>query len=153
MGGEMYRWHSVELLIIKAKLFRAMSSSQERMARDKRITDKMKTTALGVAYLLVGVRFFYSLATDSVQLLTAVLPGVVGLILLSLAIIIRREGLITPENRVISVFVLLAMGLLFGLYEFTTLSLEIVFGIVFILGVIFPHLLLQYSGSSEILSQ
>lgn len=111
----------------------------------------MKITALGLAYLLVGIGLFYSLATDSIQLFSAVLVGILGLILLSLFIIIRREGLVTAENKVISVFVLLAMGLLFGLYEFTALSSEIVFGIVFVVGVIVPHLLFQYTpyGTSE----
>ena len=115
------------------------------MKQDKSVTDKMKITALGLAYLLVGVGFFISLATNSIQLFTAVAVGILGLVIVSLVIIIRREGLVTTENKVISVFVLLAMGLLFGLYEFTTLSSEVVFGIVFIVGVIVPHLLLQYT--------
>jgi hypothetical protein len=67
------------------------------------------------------------------------------LIFLSLGIIIRREWLVTAENKVISGFALLAMGLLFGLPEYITLSSEIVFGTVFITGVIVPHLLLQYT--------
>jgi len=122
-----------------------MGSSQGEMKQDKSVTDKMKITALGLAYLLVGVGFFISLATNSIQLFTAVAVGILGLVIVSLVIIIRREGLVTTENKVISVFVLLAMGLLFGLYEFTTLSSEVVFGIVFIVGVIVPHLLLQYT--------
>lgn len=128
-----------------------MSSSQERIERNKRVTDKIKVTALGLAYLLVGVGFFYSLTTDSIQLFTAVLVGILGLILVSLVIIIRREGLVTDENKVISMFVLSAMGLLFGLSEFTALSSEIVFGVVFIVGVVVPHLLLQYThyGTTE----
>ena len=123
-----------------------MSDSQRERKENRSITDKMKVAALGLAYLLVGVGFFYSLTTDSIQLLTAVLVGVLGLIVLSLGIIIRREGLVTAENKVIGVFVLVAMGLLFGLIEYTTLSSEVVFGIVFVIGVIVPHLLLQYTG-------
>ena len=128
-----------------------MCSSQGEIKQDRSVTDKMKITALGLAYLLVGVGFFVSLATDSIQLFTAVAVGILGLIIVSLVIIIRREGLVTAENKVISVFVLLAMGLLFALHEFTTLSSEIVFGIVFIVGVIVPHLLLQYTnyGTTE----
>ncbi|THE63162.1 hypothetical protein D8Y22_19435 [Salinadaptatus halalkaliphilus] len=115
------------------------------MKQDRSVTDKMKITAIGLAYLLVGGGFFISLATDSIQLFTAVAVGILGLLIISLVIIIRREGLVTAENKVIGVFVLLAMGLLFGLSALTTLSSEIVFGIVFIVGIIVPHLLFQYT--------
>jgi hypothetical protein len=53
-----------------------MSGSQGKTKKDRNTTDKMKITALGLAYLLVGVGFFYSLATDSIQLFTAVLVGI-----------------------------------------------------------------------------
>ncbi|MFC7231460.1 hypothetical protein ACFQMM_08680 [Saliphagus sp. GCM10025308] len=101
--------------------------------------------ALGLSYVAVGIALFYALATDSIELVTAVLVGVLGLLLLSLYVVIRREGLVTAENKLIGTFVLVAMGLLFGLYEFTALSSEVVFGIVFVVGVIVPHLLLKYT--------
>ncbi|USZ71590.1 hypothetical protein [Natronosalvus halobius] len=101
--------------------------------------------ALGLSYVAVGIALFYALATDSIELVTAVLVGVLGLLLLSLYIVVRREGLVTAENRLIGTFVLVAMGLLYGLYEFTSLSSEAVFGIVFVVGVIVPHLLLEYT--------
>ncbi|GGJ17865.1 hypothetical protein GCM10008995_29460 [Halobellus salinus] len=37
------------------------------------------------------------------------------------------------------------MALLFGLFEFTDLPVEIVYGIVFGVGVVIPGLLLQYT--------
>lgn len=104
-----------------------------------------KYAVLGLAYLLVGIGFFDGLLTDSIRLLTAVLAGVLGLILLSLVIITRQEGLVTAENKLIGTFVLVAMGLLFGLYEYTQFPSEIVFGLVFLVGVIVPHLLLEYT--------
>lgn len=51
----------------------------------------------------------------------------------------------TAENKLIGIFVLVAMGLLFGLLEFTNLPSEIVYGIVFGVGVVVPGLLLQYT--------
>ncbi|MFC7213371.1 hypothetical protein ACFQO4_04650 [Saliphagus sp. GCM10025334] len=107
--------------------------------------------ALGLSYVAVGIALFYGLATNSIELVMAVLVGVVGLLLLSLYIVVRREGLVTAENRLIGTFVLVAMGLLYGLYEFTALSSEVVFAIVFVVGVILPHLLLEHTdyGTTE----
>jgi hypothetical protein len=104
-----------------------------------------KLAVLGMAYLLVGAGLLYSLLTDWIELFTAVLVGILGLTVLSLVIIVRREGLITAENKLIGGFVLVAMGLLFGLNMFTDLRSEIVFGIVFVVGVVIPHLLIHHT--------
>jgi len=106
---------------------------------------RASNAALGIAYLLVGIGLAYSLAVNSIGLFAAVLVGVLGLVVLSLAILVRREGLITAENKLIGAFVLLAMALLFGLHELTALPSEIVFGVVFAVGVVVPHLLLDYT--------
>lgn len=105
-------------------------------------------SALGAAYVVVGVGLFYSLATNSIRLFTAVLLGVLGLIGLSLALIVRHEGLVTAENKLIAAFVLAAMGLLFGLTAFTDLSSELVFGVVFVVGVLVPHLLVSETDAA-----
>lgn len=99
-------------------------------------------SALGAAYVVVvGLGLFYSLATDSIRLFTAVLVGVVGLIGLSLALVVSHEGLVTAENKLVAAFVLAAMGLLFGLTALTDLPSELVFGVVFVVGVLVPHVL------------
>ena len=111
----------------------------------------MKNTLLGLAYLFVGIGLFYSLLTDSIELFSVILIAILGLLFLSLFIIVRREGLVTTENKVIGVFVLMAMVNLFGLYEFTDFSSEIIFSIVFVVGVMIPHVLIHYTsyGSSK----
>ncbi|MFT4920906.1 MAG: hypothetical protein ACI8XM_000097 [Haloarculaceae archaeon] len=101
--------------------------------------------ALAVAYVAVGFGLFYSLATESIDLFSGVLVAIVVLVGISLYILYRREGLLTAENRLIGIFVLLAMGLLFGLLEFTDLPSEIVYGVVFGVGVVVPGFLLQYT--------
>ncbi|WP_336325292.1 hypothetical protein [Halovenus sp. HT40] len=101
---------------------------------------------LGVAYVVAGVALFAGLLTDSFGLSAAVLGSLLLLIVLSLGTIIRREGLITPENKVIGGCVLAAMGLLFGCSQYTEFSRELIFGVVFLVGVIVPHLLVQYLG-------
>ncbi|WP_049925911.1 hypothetical protein [Halopiger goleimassiliensis] len=109
-----------------------------------------KLAIFGVAHVLVGIGFFYGLVTDSITLLTAVLVGVLGFVLLSLAIVVRREGLITPENKLIGGFVLVAIVLLFGLETITDLPSEVVFGIVFVVGVVLPHLVLEYTDYGQL---
>lgn len=122
-----------------------MSASEVGSNDDGLLGSEASTAALGVAYLLVGVGLAYSLAANAVGLFVAVLAGVLGLVVVSLAILVRREGLVTAENRLIGAFVLLAMALLFGLHELTALPSEVVFGVVFAVGVGAPHLLLEYT--------
>jgi len=112
-------------------------------SNDGFLNSQTSAAALGFAYLLVGIGLAYGLVANAIGLLVAVLVGVLGLVVLSLAIIVRREGLVTAENKLIGVFVLLAMALLFGLTELTDLPSEVVFGVVFAVGVVVPHLLLE----------
>ncbi|WP_435073746.1 hypothetical protein [Halorubrum sp. HHNYT27] len=101
--------------------------------------------ALTVAYVAVGLGLFYSLATESIDLFSGVLAAIVVLVGLSLYILYKREGLMTAENRLIGIFILIAMGLLFGLLEFTDLPSDVVYVIVFGVGVVVPGLFLQYT--------
>lgn len=98
---------------------------------------------LGLAYLVVGIGFFAALLTDWVGLLTAVLVAILGLSLVSLLVIVRHEGLRTRENAVIGVFVVLAIALLLLFQAFTDLSNEVIFGVVFAVGIVVPYLLLE----------
>lgn len=102
--------------------------------------------ALGIAYVVAGVGLMAALLTNSLDLIAVALGSLLLLIVLSLGTIIRREGLLTQENGVIGVCVLAAMGLLFGLTQYTDLSQELIFGLVFLVGVIVPHLLVQHLG-------
>ncbi|GAA0678585.1 hypothetical protein ACFQDG_05600 [Natronoarchaeum mannanilyticum] len=122
-----------------------MSDAEAGSNDDRLIGSRAGNAALGIAYLLIGVGLAYSLAVNSIDLFGAVLVGIIGLVALSLAILVRREGLFAPENKLIGIFVLLAMALLFGLSELTELPSEIVFGVVFAVGVVVPHLLLEYT--------
>lgn len=101
---------------------------------------------LGLAYVVAGVGLLVALLSDSLELVTAVLGALLLLIVLSLGTIFRREGLVTPENKLIGGFVLVAMGLLFGLNRATDLASELIFGVVLCVGVIVPHLLIQRLG-------
>ncbi|WP_115863812.1 hypothetical protein [Halorussus litoreus] len=128
-----------------------MTDSESETGDHRSPGGKLGTIALGLAYVSVGVGLVYSLATDSVESLMVVLVGIVALVAISLAVLVRREGLLTAENKLIGVFVLAAMGLLFGLSAYTDLSSEIVFGAVTLVGVVVPHLLLEYTdrGTSD----
>lgn len=100
---------------------------------------------LGAGYLLVGVGLLYSVLTDWYELLVAVLALTVVLIAVSLYVSVRRDGLLTAENKLIGAFVLLAMALFLGLTGFTELAEEVVFAVVFVVGVVVPHVLLEYT--------
>ena len=104
---------------------------------------------LGLAYVVAGVGLLVALLANSLDLITAVLGALVLLIVLSLGTVLRREGLVTPENKVIGVCVLTALGLLFGLGSFTDLPSELIFGVVFLVGVIVPHLLVHRLGYGQ----
>ena len=117
----------------------------ESVDDDQYFGGRRGVVALAVAYVAVGLGLFYSLATESIDLFSGVLVAIVVLVGISLYILYRREGLVTAENKLIGIFVLVAMGLLFGLLEFTNLPSEIVYGIVFGVGVVVPGLLLQYT--------
>jgi len=106
---------------------------------------KIGYVVLGALYVLVGLGLFVSLGTDWIALFTVVLVGILGLVVLSLAVDIRQKGLMTSENKLIGAFVLLAMGLLVLLGGFTDLPSEVVIGVVFLVGVFVPHLLLQFT--------
>ncbi|MFC7113732.1 hypothetical protein ACFQH2_00305 [Natronoarchaeum sp. GCM10025703] len=101
------------------------------------------TTALAISFVLVGVGLLVALTTGSMDLLVAVLVGIVVLVVAGIYITIRREGIVTRENGIIGGCVLLAMVLLFALYEFTALPSEAVFAVVGFVGVIVPHLVLE----------
>ncbi|SDK82566.1 hypothetical protein [Natronorubrum texcoconense] len=109
------------------------------------LTGRVATTALAAGYLLVGIGFWVGLATGLIRLFVAVLAGTVVLVLVSLYIAVKREGLITAENKLIGVFVILGMGLLFGLDEFTALSEGIIYVLVLGVGALVPFLLLTYT--------
>jgi hypothetical protein len=101
---------------------------------------------LGIAYVVAGVGLFAAVLTNSLDLIVAALAATLLLIVLSLGTVLYREGLATPENGVIGVCVLAAMGLLFGLDAYTSLPSEAVFAVVLLVGVIVPHLLVHRLG-------
>lgn len=105
---------------------------------------------LGAGYLLVGVGLLYGLLTDWYELLLAVFALTVVLIAVSLYVSVRREGLLTAENRLIGAFVLLAMALFLGLTGYTDLPETVVFGVVFVVGVVVPHVLLEYTDYGRV---
>ncbi|QSG04160.1 hypothetical protein [Natranaeroarchaeum sulfidigenes] len=110
------------------------------------------TTALAVAFVLVGVGLLVGLTSGSMDVLGATMIGIIVLTVAGIYITIRREGIVTRENRIIGGCVLLAMVLLFALYELTALSSEVVFAVVGFVGVIVPHLLLEhtrYAGEKD----
>ncbi|WP_440763361.1 hypothetical protein [Natronorubrum sp. DTA7] len=109
------------------------------------LTGRVATTALAAGYLLVGIGFWVGLATGWIRLFAAVLAGTAVLVLVSLYIAVRREGLITAENKLIGVFVLIGMGLLFALNAFTDLSEGIIYLLVLGVGALVPYLLLTYT--------
>lgn len=111
--------------------------------------DTVTPLAFALAYALVGLGLFYSLATDSTRLFGAVLVAIVAVMVLSLAFLVLQEGLLTRENGIISTFVLIAMGLLVGLPEFTALASEVVFGAVVLVGAGVPWLVLRYTGVGD----
>lgn len=115
-----------------------VTSPESGTDEDRFFDDTVGPVALGLAYALVGIGLLYSVATGSVESFTAVLVGVLGLVAVSIYIVIERKGVRTAENKAIGIFVLVAMGLLFGLREFTRLSSDVVFGVVFAVGVIVP---------------
>lgn len=100
-------------------------------------------TAFGLASLLVGVGLLYSLVTNSTDLFIGVLLATLVFIAISLYVVFRRDGVLTAENGIIGVFVLVALGLFFGLYEFTALPSVVVIGVVIVVGVVIPNLVLK----------
>lgn len=100
---------------------------------------------LGLAYLVAGLGLFYSLAVDSTELFLVALVGNLALIIISLGVIVRREGVVTAENKLIGTFVLVAMGLLIGLTTFTDLPFEVVIAVVIAVGVVAPSLFRQHT--------
>lgn len=123
-----------------------MVSRESERNKERFFDTRVGLSLLGIAYLLAGLALFYSLLTDSIEVFSVFLVAMLVLIVVSLYILYRREGLVTAENKIIGVFVLLAMGLLFGLHEVTDLPSEVVFGAVFVVGVLVPWALLQYSA-------
>lgn len=95
---------------------------------------------LGLGYLVAGFGLFYSLAVDSTDLFLVALVGNLALFIISLGVIVRREGVITAENKLIGTFVLVAMGLLIGLRTLTDLPFEVVIAVVITVGVVAPGL-------------
>jgi|GEM_PF-1314355 len=110
------------------------------------------TTAQAAAFVLVGVGLLVGLTSGSMDVLGATMIGIIVLTVAGIYITIRREGIVTRENGIIGSCVLLAMVLLFALYELTALSSEVVFAVVGFAGVILPHLLLEhtrYAGEKD----
>jgi hypothetical protein len=95
---------------------------------------------LGGAYLLVGVLFAGSLVSGSLVLFGVFLLTTVGVMLVSIAVLFREEGVFTAENRRIAVFVLAALVLFAVLQTSTDLPPEVVFVVAMVVGTI-PTLL------------
>lgn len=110
---------------------------------------RRSATALGLAYLLVGIGLLASFAVDSTEFFIVVLLAILAVTAVSLLIIIRVEGVVTRDNAVIGGFVLLSLGLLFGFYGYTGLPSEVVFAIVIVVGVLVPNLLLRHTRLGE----
>lgn len=110
---------------------------------------RRSATALGLAYLLVGIGLLASFAVDSTEFFIVVLLAILAVTAVSLLIIIRAEGVVTRDNAVIGGFVLLSLGLLFGFYGYTGLPSEVVFAIVIVVGVLVPNLLLRHTRLGE----
>lgn len=104
---------------------------------------------LGLVYVVAGLGLLVAIVSNSVDLFLAAGGALLLLVVLSVGTIVWREGLITPENKVIGACVLAALGLLFGLFRFTNLPSELIFGIVFLVGVIVPHLLVYDLGYGQ----
>lgn len=126
-----------------------MDSPGDRTDADRFFGGRTGVAALAVAYVGVGVGLVYSLATGSTEAFVAVLGAILALMALSLYVLYRREGLLTAENAVIGVFVLLAVGLLVGLGGATDLPTEIVLGVVLLVGVIVPGMLVEYADVGD----
>ncbi|MCU4742885.1 hypothetical protein OB955_18865 [Halobacteria archaeon AArc-m2/3/4] len=101
--------------------------------------------ALGLAYVLVGVGMVVSLLLDSIDLFIVFAAGILVLLLISMVVVFVHEGIATPENKLISTFVLLAIGLGIGLSTVTELSFEVLTGVVIVVGIIAPGLLLEFT--------
>ncbi|WP_207587280.1 hypothetical protein [Halomontanus rarus] len=86
-----------------------------------------------------------SLLLDSIDLFIAFAAVILVLLLLSMVVVFLREGVATPENKLISIFVLLATGLGIGLDMGSNLSSEALIGVVVVVGVVTPSLLLEWT--------
>ncbi|ELY41858.1 hypothetical protein [Natronorubrum tibetense] len=110
------------------------------------LTGRLATTVLAVGYLAVGIGFWVGLLTGWFRLLVAVLAGTVVLVAVSLYIAVKREGLVTAENKLFAAFALLATGLLVALLEFTAASEGVVFALCLAVATVPPYLILHYTG-------
>ncbi|SDM97711.1 hypothetical protein SAMN04487949_3044 [Halogranum gelatinilyticum] len=54
--------------------------------------------------------------------------------------------MVSRENKLITGFVLVAFVLLFVLSQYTSLAFEWVMGVVFLVGILIPQILLQYTN-------
>lgn len=128
-----------------------MCSAQSKPATNQYFESPVVAAAFGLAYVLVGVGMAVSLLVDSINLFIAFAAGILVLLLVSMAIIFAREGVATPENKLISTFVLLAIGLGIGLNMGTGLSSEILIGVVIGVGIVMPALVLEFTdyGTGE----
>lgn len=105
---------------------------------------RYRATAFSIVSLVIGIGLLYSVITDSIGLLFGVLLATLALIAISLYIVFRQDGVLTVENSVIGGFVLLALGLFFGLYEYTTLPLVVAIGSAILVSVIIPNRFLNH---------
>lgn len=122
-----------------------MGSSPPERLETRSSLEQFLIVLLGVAYLVAGLGLFYSLAVDSTELFLVALVGNLALIIISLGVIVRREGVVTAENKLIGTFVLVATGLLIGLTTFTDLSFEVVIAVVIAVGVVAPSLFRRHT--------
>lgn len=97
--------------------------------------------------VLAGHGLVYAVVIDSMQVFNAAPIAVFILLAVPVIIIARSEPVVSRENVVISVCVFVAMALFFGLSTFTALPYSVLYGILFIAGVIAPMLVLQYGSS------
>ena len=132
-----------------------MASPQDCGNQSKQLDAKTTIIATGLTFLVIVVGFASSLATDSVGSFisgfTAVSVGLLSLLLLSFGIVMIRGGLAATDSKIIGLFVLSAVALLSVLSTATTLRPERILLGVFLIGLVLPQLLVQYTrlGSVE----
>lgn len=106
------------------------------------VQSNLGAIALGLSWLIVGLGLLATILTNSVDLFVGVAAVFMALLAISLSLVFRTEGVLTMENLVIAAFVVVSLGFLFGLSQFTDLPSVVVFGVVLVVGVLAPSALL-----------
>ncbi|WP_440770979.1 hypothetical protein [Natronorubrum sp. DTA28] len=122
-----------------------MPTEQSTTADSEFLTGRLATTVLAVGYMAVGIGFWAGLLTGWFRLLVAALAGTVVLVAVSLYIAVKREGLVTAENKLFAAFALLATGLMLALFEFTDASGGVVFALCLAVATVPPYLILNHT--------